>query len=404
MHRMLQRILFGWLILLLPGAARLSPHVAAAAQEPQAQGAQGAQPQTPRFGERIEVREVLLDALVTDAQDHVIVGLGKSDFVVRENGRPVELTGVTFYSNRHLLEGSDVLAKKGISIDKVPEDRYFILFFDDQRVRATDIPTLLTQQVEAGRRAKEWVDHEVLPNDWVAVLGYDVKLKVYQDFTHDHAPLAGAIDDAVKGKDVENSWPSRVPAAGSGPSLIAGLPRGNELRTLTPTIYQALQQVGRAAGNIAARKNLVLFTNGFGTINPFGQYVPDPRYYPPTMQALNSNDVAVYAVDEMRAGGDHVMANAMNQIAADTGGRYIFNFTNFLTVLEQISTENNGYYLLSYRAEHPAGSTGFQDVTVTTTNPEFKVKTRKGYAWTPGDSTAATSYLTGPAGAAPPAR
>ena len=39
--------------------------------------------QQPRFGEFIEVREVLLDALVTDPRGHVIVGLGKNDFVVR---------------------------------------------------------------------------------------------------------------------------------------------------------------------------------------------------------------------------------------------------------------------------------------------------------------------------------
>ncbi|HVR10672.1 MAG TPA: hypothetical protein VMW75_21680, partial [Thermoanaerobaculia bacterium] len=55
----------------------------AAAQEPPQQ------PQ-PRFGEKIEVREVLLDALVTDAQGHVIVGLGKDDFVVRENGKRMD--------------------------------------------------------------------------------------------------------------------------------------------------------------------------------------------------------------------------------------------------------------------------------------------------------------------------
>src|SRR5262249_22711388 len=154
-----------------------------------------------RFGEKIEVREVLLDALVTDAQGHVIVGLGKNDFAVRENGKPVELTSVTFYSNRRLLTGSSVLAKKGINVDQVPEDRYFILFWNDQKANAADAPVLLTQQVEAGKRAKEWVGAEVLPNDWVAVVSYDVKLKVHQDFTHDHRLLAAAIDDAVKGKE-----------------------------------------------------------------------------------------------------------------------------------------------------------------------------------------------------------
>jgi VWFA-related protein len=351
---------------------------AAAAQEPQQQ--------QPRFGEKIDVREVLLDALVTDAEGHVIVGLGKDDFVVRENGKRVDLTGVTFYSNRRLLAGSDVLAKKGISIDQVPEDRYFILFWNDQKANAGDAPVLLNQQVEAGRRAKEWVDREVLPNDWVAVVSYDYKLKVHQDFTHDRRLLTAAIDDAVKGKEAETNWPSRVPSAGSGPSLLTGLPRGNELRDRTKIIYDALQVLARAAGSIPARKNLVLFSTGFGWITPgpFRQYEPDPRYYQPTIAALNTADVAVYTVDLWPAGDtNHTMADALNQLASDTGGRYLFNFTNFLTVLEQVSTENNGYYLLSYRSEHPAGSSGFQTVEVKTANPELRVKARKGYSYGP---------------------
>src|SRR5262245_49178235 len=87
--------------------------LAVQSQQRQAQQPPAQQP-PERFGERLEVREVLLDALVTDAQGNVIVGLDKSDFDVRENGKPVSLTGITFYSNRRMLAGSSVVAKKGI--------------------------------------------------------------------------------------------------------------------------------------------------------------------------------------------------------------------------------------------------------------------------------------------------
>ena len=36
-----------------------------------------------------------------------------------------------------------------------------------------------------------------------------------------------------------------------------------------------------------------------------------------------------------------------------------------------VGEENGGYYLLSYRSEHPTGKAGFQKVQVTSTNPEF---------------------------------
>jgi VWFA-related protein len=232
--------------------------------------------------------------------------------------------------------------------------------------------------MQAVQRARDWVSHELLPNDWVAVVSYDQKLKVQQDFTHDRKALAAAISDAMKSKDHEGNWPSRV-AQNSGPSIFAGLPRGNELREKTGTIYDAVNVLARSAGNITGRKNLLLFSNGFGNINSFGQYVPDERYYPKMVHALNDNNVAVYPIDLVPQGTQHTMTDGLNQLASDTGGRYFFNFTNFLTPLKQVAQENSGYYLISYGTERPTGASGYQEVQVKTANPEFKVRARKGY-------------------------
>jgi VWFA-related protein len=334
-----------------------------------------------RFQGKVNVNEVLLDVLVTDAKGNVIVGLDKGDFVVKEGGRPVDLTGVTFYSNRSLVDSS-APAKANVSAAQGTEDRYFILFFEDQKVNAQDAPQLLSQQLEAAKRARGWVDGEMLVNDWVAVVSYDTRLKVQQDFTHDRKALIAAIGDAMKGKDREGNYPSRIDAS-RGPSLLAGLPKGDELGKKTPKIYDALQALARSAGNIRGRKNLLLFTYGLPSYDTttFGQFVPDKRYFLPTVQALNANNVAVYSLDLTPAAVEHRLSDSLNKISDDTGGRYFFNVTNFSTSLDQISKENNGYYLLSYQSDQPAGKSGFQNVTVTTTNPEFRVKARKGYEY-----------------------
>jgi VWFA-related protein len=349
-------------------AALCSLGSAAVAQEP------------PKFEGEVTVNEVLLDVLVTDAKGNVIVGLDKGDFVVKEDGKPVELTGVTFYSNRRLLESTPTLAKQGVSVEQVPEDRYFIVFFEDMKDTAGEAPALLTQQMEAARRARGWVEREILPNDWVAVVSYDTRLKVQQDFTHDRKALVSAINDAAKGKDRETNYPSRI-EVGKGPSLLAGLPTGNELRAKTPTIYEALQQIARSAGNIRGRKNLLLFTYGLpGRLQPLGgSFVPDDRYFKPTVRALNDNNVAVYTLDLTPPAVEHTLSDSMNYLADETGGRYFFNVTNFATPLDQVSKENSGYYLLSYRSEQPAGESGFQEVEVKTANPDFRVRARKGY-------------------------
>jgi len=346
----------------------------------QGKAAQGQDPQG-QFQGKVNVNEVLLDVLVTDAKGNVIVGLDKNDFVVKENGNPVDLTGATFYSNRRLLESNPTLAKKGVSVDQGTEDRYFIFFFQDQKEVAQEAPRLLSQQLEAAKRARGWVDGEMLPNDWVAVVSYDTRLKVQQDFTHDRKALVAAIGDAVKAKDPEGNYSSRIDTS-KGPSLLAGLPKGEELLNKTPKIYDALQVIARSAGNIRGRKNLLLFTYGLpANETTFGQFVPDKRYFLPTVNALNANNVAVYSLDLTPQAVQHTLSDSLNKISDDTGGRYFYNITNFSTPLDQISKENNGYYLLSYQNEQPADRSGFQNVTVTTTNREFRVKARKGYEY-----------------------
>lgn len=366
----------------VPGA-QVVPAPQEPAQEPAAQAAP-ATPETQapetRFEGKVDVREVLLDVLVTDRQGNVIVGLDKGDFQVKEDGKPVELTGITFYSNRKVVESQAELTRKGIQVDSIPEDRYFILFYEDQKTKAIDAPQLLTQQVLAGRQSRDWLREEVQPHDWVAVVSYDNKLIVHQDFTHDKKLLLAAVDEAIKSRDPGANWPSRV-KGDDGPSLVAGLPKGNDLRAKTPTIYEALQVLADAAGKVTGRKNLLLFTAGFGRIDDFGLFTPDPRYYPPTMQTLNDNNVAVYPIDLWPAGTVHELANAMSKLALDTGGKYYFNFTNFSSPMGQVTKENSGYYLLSYQATHPADKSGFQRVEVKTTNPELRVKAREGYEY-----------------------
>jgi VWFA-related protein len=332
------------------------------------------------FGSDVEVNEVLLDVLVTDRDGNVVVGLGPDDFVVEEDGETVPVTGVTFYSNSRFVESAGDAQAKGIRVDRVPVDRYFILFFDDQRRGAPRAVQAERQQMEAGRDARQWVRDHLLPTDWVAVVSYDTRLKVHQDFTRDKSAVLAALEDAPLARNPKGNWPSRQ-EAGDDPSLTAYLPTGKELGKESRTIYDGLELVADAAGHVIGRKNLVLFSRGFGDVNRFGIYQPDPRYYPDMERALNDNNVAVYTVDLTPNEVEHTLSDALNQLAAETGGRYYENFISFETPLQRIAEENSGYYLLSYESRRPAGKSGFQAVDVETTNRQFKVAARKGYAY-----------------------
>jgi VWFA-related protein len=171
-----------------------------------------------------------------------------------------------------------------------------------------------------------------------------------------------------------------------GPSLRTNLPQGKELRRQTRRIYSGLSLTAEAAGHIEGRKNLLLFSFGFGEQNDFGIYVPDQRYYPPMMEELNDNNVAVYAISwfkdlGLQSAGQDQIENVLSLLAADTDGRFYFNFVNFQTPLVKVVEDNNGYYLLSYSAEYERGTKGYQRVEVATRNPEFEVRSRNGYLY-----------------------
>jgi VWFA-related protein len=345
-------------------AAALSLPRLAAAQQPTPEPSSA-------FGEQVEVSEVLLDAVVTDRDGNVIVGLGKGDFRVEENGKPVELTDVRFYSSRTRLDAA------GRDVAPAEAQRLFVLFFHDQRHLNTEVPGVLARELDAGRRAKEWVK-TLGPNDYVAVASFENSLVLEQDFSRDRKSLLRAIDEAITGTASRGNWPSRLPSEGDL-SLLHNLPKGNEVRDKTPTIYEALQVLARAASHLVGRKNLVLFSSGFGEVNSFGQFQPDPRYDAPTAQILNDANVAVYSVDVLDASTESPLSSSLSLLSEQTGGRYFQHVVNFVTPLETTASETTGYYLLAYRSTHPRGESGYQKVTVAVTNPGFRVKAREGY-------------------------
>ena len=330
------------------------------------------QPETT-FSEQVEVTEVLLDAVVTDGDGNVIVGLGPSDFKVEEDGKPVTLTDVRFYSSRAQLDYA------GRPLNPAEAQRLFILFFHDQRQMNTDVPGVLARSLDASRRAKDWV-RTLGPQDYVAVASWEHSLIVEQDFTRDRKEMQRAIDEAVTGADSRGNWPSRLPA-GEGPSLLKNLPKGNAVRDATPTIYEALQVLAKASQNVVGRKNLVLFSSGFGDVNNFGQFQPDVRYDQPTAQILNDSNVAVYAVDVLDPNTESPLSSSLSLLSTETGGRYFQHVVNFVTPLGEIASETTGYYLLAYRATHPRGRSGYQEVKVSVSNPGLRVKAREGYRY-----------------------
>ncbi len=328
--------------------------------------------------ETIVVSEVLLDVLVTDRKGAVIHGLGSEDFIVTEEGQEVPVTSVTFYGTEEELQGSGVG-------EEARSDRYFVLLFHDQKQSA---PFLTAAQLDAARWTKKWIENDLQPNDQVAVMGYDVRLKLYQDFTRDPALIAQAVEDAALGKKepVRRNTRSAPDFDLDSPSLFVNLPTDSALAKETRKMQEALALIGRAAEPIVGRKNLLLYSVGYGEIDQGSpHWTPDPRYYPDMKESLNDGNIALYAVDMQgstrgRPGAARIN-DSLSSIATDTGGHYYWNFTNHRVPLQQVTKDNLGYYLVSYQTRYPRGEKGYREVEVETRDRSHKVRARQGYRY-----------------------
>ena len=331
--------------------------------------------QQQSFDEQIEVNAVLLDVIVTDPQGNQILGLTKDDFVVKENGVEQPVETVDYFTNRQLLDAREENAP--FKVEQVREDRYFIFFFDKP-----ENPAALFDQLSNARNAiRDFLDHKMKENDRVAIVGHDVRLKVYADFTSDKAALRKAIDESTRfGVGLTNA------PAGEGASILRNIDK-SEMKNKTGTVYQALDLLGDAVRPIRARKNLILFSPGIADVNEDirnGMLTNRSRYVDPAIQSLNAANVTVYAANLQRQIDPQVnntMAyhQRLSEFADATGGRYYQFNTNFRPVVEEVEEKNSGYYLLSYRSRKPRGEKGFQKVTVSVKSPDLRVTSRAGY-------------------------
>jgi VWFA-related protein len=331
---------------------------------------------TPTFEERIEVIEVQLDVVVRDG-GKTVTGLGPADFEVTEEGRPVEVTSARFYGAPEQLEATG----EG-EVERA--DRYFILFFHD---RSRDAAAIRPLMLDAGQQARKWVQEQRLPNDQVAVMTYDVRLKIYTDFTRDQSQIVDAISRAVTSRKEPDRAAGRSKEAlrpmADSPSLLLNLPAGDDLAKASRIFEKTIALLGRAAEGIVGRKNLMLFSVGFGDVEPSGLWLPDPRYYPTMERNLNDGNVAVYSIDlfgaRRAAPAGPGIASSLSAIASDTAGLYYETFTTFATPMKEVSKDTAGYYLLSYRSEYPRGTSGYREVKVDTREKGYEVRARKGY-------------------------
>ena len=332
--------------------------------------------QQPALSEQIDVNAVLLDVIVTDRNGSHILGLGKDDFVVRENGVEQEIDSVDYLTNRRLLDSREEQAP--FRVEKVREERYFIFFFDK-----TEDPGLLFNEMSLARKTvMDFVRNDMKEKDRVAIVGHDIRLKVFTDFTSDRGRIERALNDAAKfGRGRTDA------AAGDEEvSILRNIDRERMINE-TGTVYEALDVLADSLRGFSARKNLVLFSPGIidrSEIVSNEMLLNRSQHLDPALESLNAANVTVYGVQLQRgpeASTTMLFHQRLSEISQSTGGEYFRMNTDYRRAVDKIEETNAGYYLVTYRSKHPKGTSGFQKVDVSVRSPELRVVARSGYQY-----------------------
>src|SRR5258708_23516070 len=146
---------------------------------------------SPTFGEKVDVNLVQLDAVVTDNRGNQMLGLTKDDFIVRENGVLQTIDTVDYFTNRRLTDAPEALAK--FKVERVHDERYLIIFFD----KASADVGFPSEMIRARADVTRFINDRLGADDRAAVVGHDVRLKVYTDFTANKEKIRRALNDAT---------------------------------------------------------------------------------------------------------------------------------------------------------------------------------------------------------------
>ncbi len=373
-------------------AVLLSCALAGASQQPQTTDS----PVVFRSSSQLVIEAVT----VSDKDGKPIEGLKLEDFAVTENGVPQTVRLCEF---QKFDEGPPApsaaatpAAEGQIAPEKPGEIRYrnrrlLALYFD---MTAMPVP----DQLRALGAARKFIDTQIAAADLVAILEFsEGAVKVRQDFTDNRAALRETIGRIVAASQgLEDEEEDNTGAA---------FGQNNSEFNIFNTDRQlsALQTAVNMLGRLTGRKSLVYFASGLRL-----QGVDNQAQLRATLNAAIRANVSFFPVDarglraeaplgDATAGppgtgaytGGAAIALAGNfqrsqdtlyALAADTGGKAMFDYNDLSMGIVQAQKAVSSYYLIGYYTTNVAPDGKFRRIHIALKDfPSAKLDYRRGY-------------------------
>lgn len=275
------------------------------------------------------VEVVSLAVSVTDRDGRYLAGLPKESFKVFEDG---VLQDIVYFSREHQPVALTLLLDTSTSMEnKLP----------------------IAQQAAIG------FTRQLKPSDVAAVMEFDSRPDLVQDFTSDKALLEKAIHKT---------------AAGGSTSLYNAI----------YTALANLRPLKRSAEDSIRRLAIVVLSDGEDTTSLLS--------YEDVLAEARRADVAIYAIglrskDEVHAKGFREAEFVLRTLAQQTGGREFFvdDARSLPGIYQRIADELANQYAIGYMSKNSRRDGAYRRIVVTVDQPNALTRTKQGY-YAPGGS------------------
>jgi VWFA-related protein len=347
----------------LSDRARRGSFVAAAAVVTLIAGSGARAQQPPRFGERVDVVRILLDARVLDDRGNPLPDLTAGDFKVTIDGKAAKVESATWVGTRDadLAGGRPEAPPPPASQASIGPGRLIVFLFQKDLEPSRIVGLMRMLQKNRGFL------HTLSPTDRVAILSFDSHLKIWTDFTNDRERL-----DRVLAHGLLFERPPAVQAA-SRPSLVERLDPGRGRRIYT--IERALESIGEALKPLSGSKSLIMIGHGFGRFS--GGSVTMEKAYDQARDALVASRTSVFSLDVTNA-DYHSLETGLQLVSEQTGGFYARTHIFPDLAMQRLSGAIAGYYVLF--VEKPEGRRATHDIEVALTSRKGQVLATRTYS------------------------
>ncbi len=231
----------------------------------------------------------LVQVYIVDKKGHPVSDLRKEDFVVTDNGRPVDLTE---FEKHTLAPPVPVAAGQPADIKTKTEEpallapiappalsRKFFLLFD-----------LANTNQRGARKAKDaalhFLDAQAEPNDEIGLITYSLLrgLSIREFLTPDHAKIRAAVVDlsvketAGRAEDIEQEYWRKAAVEEPDPTAMVDLEwRRQETKNQALNYILKLTYLAKGLRYVPGRKNILLFSSGIPNSLIYGNQAGNPQ-------------------------------------------------------------------------------------------------------------------------------